>query len=80
MAVMPPAPGRGSSVRVGLAGDVLAHVAGGEHGVEVVGAADAGADQDADVLALVEFLNRLRPRRIGHNHGRQNARDHGRSS
>ena len=73
MPVMPPAPGMVMQRQRRLAGDVLAHVARREHGVEVVGAADPGADQDADVLALVEFARCLRPRRVGHNHGGENA-------
>ena len=43
---------------VGLAGDVVAHVRGQEPRIFGVAAGDAGADQDADLLALVEGLLR----------------------
>ena len=43
-----------------VARDVLAEVAGNDARIEIVGAADAVADIEIDVLALVEFRRRLR--------------------
>ena len=58
---------------VGLAGDVLAHVPGGELGVEPVSAAHSGADENAHVLAREERLRRLRA------HGRKRRGGNGRN-
>ena len=48
---------------VGIAGDVLAHVAREHARVEVVAAAGGVADQQLDGLAAVEVGDRLRLRR-----------------
>ena len=64
-----------------VARDVLAEVAGDDAGVEIIGAADAVADIEIDVLALVEFRGRLRLRRRGRcDERRCNAADPGRNT
>src|SRR5262249_29619906 len=61
-----------------VAGDVLAQMAGKHAGIEIVGAADAVADIELDVAALVELRGRLREgeryRRKYENGGRNGAR------
>ena len=58
---------------VGIAGDVLAHVAREHPGIEIVAAAGGVADQQLDGLAAVEIGNRLGVARL---HGQQQRHEH----